>query len=178
VEFNDPSKVAILVDSLQVADVVRAKNRAKINATFNGLPPYTDAEVDQGQIDTNVNFLQGARITSDARGKLYSAMFGDSELFSVTLTKGEPEFRDGWQLSITNELNEIIRGNLMVDGFFESVQVIDGPLKKTRRKVISLEFWLGNQSHHSHLFNHLHGDDLRNNLSVDVQTERGQPFPF
>lgn len=109
-QFKDASKAFWVIDNLRVADSERAANRARIDGVFNGNPPMTDAEAQQAHADTNTNFLQGARITADARGKMYSAMFGDDTLFSVSVKDAPEEMRSLWSQFITTEVNEIIRG--------------------------------------------------------------------
>jgi len=111
VQFDDPGKAYSVIDNLRVADSNRAHNRSEIDRVFNGDPPMTDAEALEAHADTNTNFLQGARITSDARSKVYAALLGDDTLFSVTLKKAPEEFRSLWGQYITTEINELIRGN-------------------------------------------------------------------
>jgi hypothetical protein len=113
VKFTSASQVLTLVTNLRDADAPRAANRARINLVFNGNPPYTDSQAQEGNIDTNYNFLQGSRIAADARGKLYSAMFGDDTLFTVSVKEGQPEQRGMWGQTITEGLNSIIRRKLV-----------------------------------------------------------------
>lgn len=112
-EFNDPSRVLSVIDSLMVADSNRAANRAQIDDVFNGVPPYSQSEADEGKIDTNVNFLQGTRITADARGKLFTAMLAEEYPFTITLREGEPEMKTLWGSYITESICRTIRENLV-----------------------------------------------------------------
>lgn len=121
----DPNKAFAVIDNLRVADANRAQNRALIDGVFNGDPPLSDAEASEAHADTNTNFLQGARITSDARSKMYSALFGDDTLFSVTLKDAPEEMRYLWSQYITTDLNEIIRENTVF-------------IEEQRQKVASL----------------------------------------
>lgn len=110
--FDDSGYVLSTCRDLQFVDLLRAQNRARIDQLMNGDPPYTPEEAEQGQIDTNTNFLEGPHIIHDARLKFYNAMFGNSKLLEVTLKEGDVQERSGWQDTITGELNEVMTNSV------------------------------------------------------------------
>lgn len=107
--FTDPSAVWSAVYSMQEASWPRARNRAKINALFNGDPPFTEKEVEENSIGTNVNFLEGTEIIQRARSQFNSAFMRPSKFFNVTIDVGPAWKRREWGTIITNHLNRIMK---------------------------------------------------------------------
>ena len=93
--FKDPLKIQKAIGAMREASSPRSRNRARINSVFNGDPPYTDAEARDNSIDTNVNFLEGTRIISQARQQFVNAFMKPSKYFSVRLDIGGPQLKEG-----------------------------------------------------------------------------------
>ena len=81
--FTRADIVEQVVWQMRLADYPRATNRALINDLANGVPPYTQQEVAQNNISTNVNFLELTRISHDARRQFYNAFSVPFPFFDV-----------------------------------------------------------------------------------------------
>lgn len=86
--FKEPSRVWNVVSAMLEAEQPRSRNRARINATFNGNPPYSEEEARDNKIQTNVNFLEGTRIIHAARQQFTNAFLKPQNYFSVGLDTG------------------------------------------------------------------------------------------
>ncbi len=102
--FKDAKSVASVVQSLVDADKSRAENRTRINQVFNGDAPYTDAEVAENGISTNVNFLEGTEVLHRARMSFYNAFLKNGRYFSVTVDVGPKYLRADWSNIISTEI--------------------------------------------------------------------------
>lgn len=103
--FKTPARVWEVVDNLIQADLTRASNRARINSLFNGDQPFTEAEMRENSISTNVNRLDGPRIIAQARSQLSSAHMKSANYFSVNLDYGNPVKKQEWANIITRCMN-------------------------------------------------------------------------
>jgi hypothetical protein len=110
-KFTDSSAVEQVVWQLKLADYPRAVNRALINDIANGLPPYTEEEVEDNNIATNVNKLSMTKVAHDARRQFAQAFLVPDPLFSVSVDHGPAFKRQIWGQIITQEANKIIRGS-------------------------------------------------------------------
>lgn len=102
--FKDAKSVASVVQSLVDADKNRAENRTRINQVFNGDAPYTDAEVAENGIATNVNFLEGTEVLHRARMSFYNAFLKNQRYFSVAIDIGPAWMRSEWGNIISTEI--------------------------------------------------------------------------
>ena len=107
--FKEPSKVWNVVSAMLEAEQPRSRNRARINATFNGNPPYSDEEARDNKIQTNVNFLEGTRIIHAARQQFTNAFLKPQNYFSVGLDTGPRDKRTEWGNIITKQLNRVMK---------------------------------------------------------------------
>ena len=107
--FKDPLKIQKAIGAMREASSPRSRNRARINSVFNGDPPYTDAEARDNSIDTNVNFLEGTRIISQARQQFVNAFMKPSKYFSSRLDVGNRQLREGWGITVTHKMNRILK---------------------------------------------------------------------
>jgi len=103
--FSSPSVVEQTVWNLKVTDLPRSERRALINRLFNGEPPYSREEVVQNRMTTNVNFLEAAKISHDARRQYSNAFLTPGNFFSVALDYGKPHKRQEWSGIITQAIN-------------------------------------------------------------------------
>lgn len=107
--FKSPSKVLDVIRKLVDSDKDRAVNRGRINQVFNGDPPYTDSEVDENGIATNVNFLEGTEVLHKARLQFYNAFLKNDVFFTVSLDFGPAYKRAEWGSIITKEIARMMK---------------------------------------------------------------------
>jgi hypothetical protein len=111
-QFDDPFKVSSLVYNLKLSEQPRSINRARINALFNGNPPYSEQEARENRVGVNCNFLEAPRIAQDARRTYYNAFIRPGNYFTVTLDAGPPEKRLEWGHIITRNINRVMKDSL------------------------------------------------------------------
>lgn len=97
---------------MKLADYPRGLNRSKINELMNGAPPYTDQEVLENHIETNVNFLEGTKLSHDARKQFNNAFQKPGSFFTVMLDCGPIHKRKTWGKIITREINRRMKRSL------------------------------------------------------------------
>lgn len=119
--FESPSAVENVVFDCLLADYPRARNRAKINQLFNGVPPFSEREVIDNQLETNYNDLTGTEIAQKVRGNFYNALVAPSPLVDVELDYGPVYKRKEWADVITRELNKRLKRSLKFKEQEESV---------------------------------------------------------
>lgn len=107
--FKDPEKLLTVVRKLVDTDRDRAFNRSRINAVFNGDSPYTDKEVEENGISTNVNFLEGTEVLHRARTQFYNAFLKNDVYFTVSIDFGPAYKRAEWGSIITREIGRIMK---------------------------------------------------------------------
>lgn len=107
--FKTPDQVWNVVDSIRVAGTFRSRNRARINALFNGDPPYTEKEARDNRIETNVNFLEATRILHQSTQQFTNAFMQPANYFTVALDRGPVFKRKGWSSTITKKLNKYLK---------------------------------------------------------------------
>jgi len=110
--FDNPSEIDSICYQMRLADFVRASNRARINSLFNGVPPYTDEEVDTNKVNVNVNFLEALRISHDARTAYTQAYQKPGNFFSARTDFGAVHNRDTYSRKVTKNVNRIMKKSL------------------------------------------------------------------
>lgn len=108
-QFSSPQKVFNICENMQLAEDVRARDRAKINVLFNGSNPYSREEEERYQIQINVNWGYGKSIIRDAISQLNSAFRHNGVLFNCTPTEGPIEKRDVWANYFTKNIHHPIQ---------------------------------------------------------------------
>jgi len=93
---------------------------ARINAVFNGNPPFTEEEAESNHIETNVNFLEGTRIIHQSRQAFHNAFLKPDFYFTVDLDVGPRYKRSEWGKIITREMNRIMKRSLAYTNCVES----------------------------------------------------------
>lgn len=119
--FTSPTKIDAVVQAMKDSDRVRSLNRARINNLFNGGPPYTKQEETENRINTNVNFLEAAKIAHDARSQLNNAFLKPSNYFTVRGDFAPPEKKISWSNIVTKELNRILKRSLPYTVFLQNI---------------------------------------------------------
>ena len=90
----------------------RAENRAILNRTFNGDPPFDKATAEENNVEVNRNFLEGTGNLTDARTQWNSNFLKPGDIFTVRLNSGPPQKRTEWSMAITRNLMRGLKGNL------------------------------------------------------------------
>ncbi len=108
-QFNDAEKVTQTIWLMKLADLPRATNRALIDRLFNGFAPYTDAEVQQNRIVTNVNDLTATRSAHAMRRQFNQAFLRPGNYFTVRLNSGPKIKRRDWSQIVTEEINRVMK---------------------------------------------------------------------
>lgn len=119
-QFDDSQSVEQLCWSFKLADYTRSLNRANINNLFNGVPPYSDAEVQENNISVNVNFLESTRLAHDARSQFYQAFLKPGNYFTCTTDRGPVHKRSSYGKIVTKEINRIMKRSLPFTECFRS----------------------------------------------------------
>jgi hypothetical protein len=110
-KYATPGDVNIIVGKMEDQLRIRSRNRAIINSQFNGMRPYTDAEVEANQIQVNVNFLEGYKTAVDANLQVNGALLNKPYFFTARCTAGPPEKREEWGRIFTEQMNKpMMRG--------------------------------------------------------------------
>lgn len=112
-KFDDPEVVESLCYQMRQADYPRSRNRALINNLMNGLPPYTEQEEEENDINFNVNFLAGPRLAHDARTQFYQGILNPNNYFKLTLDSGPVHKRQEWSTIVTEEMNKVMKDSMI-----------------------------------------------------------------
>jgi hypothetical protein len=107
--FKDAASIWQAISSMQYNALPRNQNRARIDAIFNGNPPYTPAQAKESNITTNVNPLVGTRVIHGARGMMQNALLKPENRFTCTYEGfKKSQRRTEWQTIVTTEINRKI----------------------------------------------------------------------
>lgn len=99
-----PPEILVQLNQLLLAQQVVMKNRTLVNSLFNGDAPYTPDEQRDENIYTNINFLEGTRIASNATNQLNNSCFKGSRFFSVHIDKGPQRLRSAYSQIVSNAI--------------------------------------------------------------------------
>lgn len=103
--FDEPSAVEMVCYELRMADYPRSLNRTRINALFNGVPPFTDDEANK----INVNPLTGTVMSHDARAQFYGAFLRPGRYFDLKCDIGDKHKRGMYGNTATQHVNKIMK---------------------------------------------------------------------
>lgn len=109
--LKDAKSAVNLFHALRKADESSAKNRARVDAMFDGANPYNQSQLNaSGQgLKTNLNFGEAQRlldISLSAYVDLYSSL---EKLVEVKGTQGEPSEREQMEDIVAEELTHLMR---------------------------------------------------------------------
>ena len=102
-----------------LADFYRGQNRAQINDLANGVPPYTESEVDQNNISVNVNDLSMTRLLHDARAQFTNAFQKPGVFFNCVTDAGPVHKRSEWNAIVTKGIGKRMKKSVP---YFESMR--------------------------------------------------------
>jgi hypothetical protein len=111
-KFSTASVIESITWQMKLADYPRSENRSRINDLFNGVQPYTDSQVRENNIATNVNFLESTKLGHDARRQFYNAFLKTGNFFNVTVDAGPKHKRKLWSSIVTKEINRRLKQSL------------------------------------------------------------------
>jgi len=113
INFDSVPSLRKTVDNMQLAENVRATNRALIDTLANGEQPYSPDEVEKFQIRYNINWGQLKKLVSDANRQVNGALLFKPQLFTATSKGGDIEKRDDYGQKFTTQINRrLLRGEL------------------------------------------------------------------
>lgn len=107
--FSSADKVEQCCQTMKLADLPRATNRALIDSLFNGNPPFSEADAKRDNITTNVNFLDSTRLAHDMRRQYSNAFLKPGNFFKVTVDFGPTHRRADYGSIITEEINRQLK---------------------------------------------------------------------
>jgi hypothetical protein len=111
-KFNSAGVVENVVWDMKLADLPRGENRSQINDLANGNPPYSDDEVNENNIKTNVNFLEATKLLLDARRQFTNGFIKPGNFFNITLDYGPKHKRAVWGKTLTKLIGNTLKGSL------------------------------------------------------------------
>jgi hypothetical protein len=109
--FKSAAEVEQVAYEMRLADFPRGLNRARINDLMNGVPPYSQDEVEKNGIAVNVNFLEGCRIAHEARAQFTGNFLKPGKYFSAKTDAGPIHKRDERSMIATKELSKIMKAS-------------------------------------------------------------------
>ena len=108
-ELDTVSSIRKIVDTMQLAENIRAKDRALIDVLANGERPYTPDEVEKYQIKYNINWGEMNKQLRDANRQCNGALLFKPTLFTATSKGGAPEKRDEYGQKFTTAINRRLK---------------------------------------------------------------------
>jgi hypothetical protein len=108
-EFGTPERVIDVIKPIQDIEMLRARDRAKIDDFANGKRPYSKEEEERYQIQINVNWGELNAIVRSAVGQLNTATIHSGNLFNCSAEAGQVDKRDQWSNIVTKELHKPIQ---------------------------------------------------------------------
>ena len=124
-KFDKAEQVESVCYQMRLGNYPRSKNRALINNLFNGVPPYTDDEVETNNIEVNVNFLESTRLGHEARSQFYQAFLKPGNYFTCRTDSGAPHKRSEFGNIVTREMNKVMKRSIPYMECFRSKFAMD-----------------------------------------------------
>lgn len=118
-KFTTAEAVEQVVWQMKLADLPRGQDRSLVQNLFEGMPPYSQTEVDENDIQTNVNFLEASKIAHDARRQFSNAFTKPGVYFNVSLDSGPIHKRGDWSTTITKKLGKLMKQRR---GYYETLR--------------------------------------------------------
>lgn len=107
--FNDARILDQVCYDHKLADYPRGLNRARIDALFNGAPPYSTAEVEENGINVNVNFLEATRLGHDSRMQFMQGFVKPGKYFTAQTDYGPKHKRQRFSEIVNRHANLTIK---------------------------------------------------------------------
>ena len=123
--FDSPRTIDACCYDLVLAEYPRGQNRARINNLANGLPPYSEAEVKENNININVSDLTHTRLTHDARSQYANALLNNGVYARVSTDAGPAHKRSERAAIVTKHWNKYMKRSVR---FYERLRAEFGML--------------------------------------------------
>lgn len=111
-DIDDARLLDGLAYDLVLSDAPRGTNRALIANEANGVPPYSDEEVEENQIQVNVNDLSMIRGLHDARGQFINAFLKPGNFFRCQTDAGPKRDREKNSTIVTHEIGKVMKRSI------------------------------------------------------------------
>lgn len=118
--FTDAGYVEQDVWQMRLDDWRPGRNRALIDALFNGAPPYDEQPGDSMGVQSNINELSGPRYMADARRSLQRALKTSDQYFKVEVDYGPVHKRGDYGNEVTRRIARAMKGNRFYSETIES----------------------------------------------------------
>jgi hypothetical protein len=107
--FTDARTIDSICWQIRQADFTRGRDRSRIDNLFNGFPPYSKAEVQENRTAVNVNFLEAARLSHDARSQFSNAFLKPGIFFTCRTDYGNKYKRQLYGAKVTRKINRFLK---------------------------------------------------------------------
>lgn len=124
-DYNDARLLDSVAYDLVLGDYPRGLNRAKIQSLANGVPPFSEQEVADNQIEVNYNTLTMTRRLHDARSQMANGLLKPGNQFICRTDMGPVHKRQGYSEIVTKEVNRFMKRS---PKYFEAVRAKIGSL--------------------------------------------------
>lgn len=113
------NEVDAVCQNFREADWPRARRRALINASANGIPPLSEEQAKQEKLPVNFSDLSHLRELHDARSQMASAIMKPGNFFVARTDTGPKHKRTGYGTTVTKEISKVMKRSLP---YFDSLR--------------------------------------------------------
>lgn len=110
--FDVAAVVEDITWQLRLADFPRSENRRRINDLFNGMPPFSEEEARQNNLNVNANFLESTVQAHDARRQFTNAFTKPGNFFQISVDRGPKHKRKEFGSILTRLANRPMKRSL------------------------------------------------------------------
>lgn len=110
---------------LRLADYPRSRNRTRINALFNGVPPFDETQARENGVNINVNPLGGTVMAHDARAQFANAFLRPGRFFDSKTDYGPKHKRGIYSNIVTEQMNRKMKRSMKYFETFRSKFAMD-----------------------------------------------------
>jgi hypothetical protein len=112
VDFNDCRLLDQIAYDLILGDAPRGLNRSKISELANGVPPFTEQQVQDNNIEVNFNDLTATRRLHDARVQMANGLMKTGNYFTLKCDTGPRHKRDDWSTIATSLIGKRMKRSI------------------------------------------------------------------
>jgi hypothetical protein len=107
--FSDMRKVLATIQASDAAAWIRAENRKRIYALFNGDPLISEADAQRMGLRVRVNWGEAATLAQHGRRQYTNAFLSRGNFFKVTIPDAPEDKGAGWASFITRKVNKLLK---------------------------------------------------------------------
>lgn len=107
--FGDMQKVLATIQATDSAAWIRAENRKRIYALFNGDPLISEADAQRMGLRVRVNWGEAAVLGQHGRRQYTNAFLSRGNFFKVSIPDAPEDKASSWQSFITRKINKILK---------------------------------------------------------------------